>query len=282
MAQITNQADSEKQNSDTLRIGVAVTTRHLMELAIPAFTNLVPDVKITSYIHETGNVVDDVILGKTSVAVTTRNLKDYEKEKSATIMGTPIGLDGLILAVSNTIPVKSLSFEQIVAIWTGKCVDWKELGGPDLPIVVIGRTKAYDPIKLFDDFMHLDSKQVDEGIIYSEKGKGFWSKTAAPSLSTDSLALELMKKTPGAITYFPLQVFYNFRDDGSDIKALLFNGIEASPATIANGEYFIHRRLNVITNGKPKRGTRKFVNFMLSDKGQKLVIGAGFLPIGKF
>lgn len=56
---------------------MAVTTRHLMELVKPAFSTANADMKITSYIHETGNVVEDVMLGKTSVAVTTRNLKGF-------------------------------------------------------------------------------------------------------------------------------------------------------------------------------------------------------------
>lgn len=103
--------------------------------------------------------MEAVIAGKADLAVTTRNLKDFEIKKSATIMGTPIGLDGLILAVSNSLPLVSLSFEQIVAIWTRTISNWKQLGGPDLPIVVIGRTKAYDPIQLFADFMKLDCKQ---------------------------------------------------------------------------------------------------------------------------
>jgi phosphate transport system substrate-binding protein len=237
------------------------------------------DCMITSYVHETGNVVDDVIQGKTSLAVTTRNLKDYEKERSSTIMGTPIGLDGLVVAASASIPVSSLTYEQIVAIWTGSCGNWKELGGPDLPIVVIGRTKAYDPIKLFDDFMKLESKPVEGGLIYREKGKEQWSQKVAPSPPSDILALEILNKTPGGITYFPLQIFYNFKASGNNIKSFNFNGVQATPETIANETYFIHRRLNAITNGKPERGTRKFVNFMLSAEGQQLVKDAGFLPL---
>jgi len=273
------QAQNSEPLHDTLKIGVAVTTRHLMELVTPVFSAANTEMKITSYIHETGNVVDDVIQGKTSVAVTTRNLKDYEKEKSATIMGTPIGFDGLVLAVSTSIPVSSLTFEQIVAIWTGACTNWKEVGGPDLPIVVIGRTKSYDPIQLFCDFMKLEAKPVDGGVLYREKGKGLWSQFVAPTPATDDLALELLQKTPGFITYFPLQVYFNYKSKDINIKALYFNGVVASPQTIENGEYFIHRRLNVITNGKPEGAVKLFVDFMLSVEGQQLVKDAGFLPL---
>lgn len=266
-------------NIDSLSIGIAVTTRHLMKLAEPVFTAANPELNVSSYIHETGNVVDDVIMDKTTIAITTRNLKVYEKEKSATILATPIGLDGLVLAVSNSIPITTLSFEQIVGIWTQKYVNWNELGGPDLAIVVIGRTKKYDPINLFGDFMKLDSKVVDGGIIYSEKGIENWSKIVSEATETDDLALKKMVETPGSITYFPLQILNNYMAEGFAINEIAFNGIKATYETIENGDYFIHRRLNVITNGKPKDAAKSFIDFILSEKGQQLVENAGFLKL---
>jgi phosphate transport system substrate-binding protein len=280
-AQPSKRSNTEINTYDTLKIGVALTTQHLMELVTPAFCKVNAGINITSKVDQTGNVVADVMDGRASVAVTTRNLKDYEKEKSATIMGNPIGLDGLVLVVSSSIPVTSLTFDQINAIWTGTLVNWKELGGPDLPITVIGRAKAYDPIMLFCDFMALDSKPVERGIIYSLKGKDLWSKTVATSTANDSLALDILSKIPGTITYLPLQVFYDYRTKGYMVKALDFNGVPATPTTIENGEYFIHRRLNIITNGEPKGATQTFVDFVLSNEGQQLVKEAGFLPLNK-
>jgi phosphate transport system substrate-binding protein len=271
--------NAQVQSNDTLKIGIAVTTRHLMELVNPVFAKTNPTINIISKIDETGNVVDAVITGKASVAVTTRNLKDFEIKKSSTVMGTPIALDGLVVAVLKTITVSNLSFEQIAGIYTGKYTNWKELGGNDLPIVVIGRVKAYDPIQLFADFMQLDTKPLDGGIVYSEKGKNMWCKTAAASPTTDDSALELLLKTPGAITYFPLQIFNTYYKKNKTIKALDFNGIKATTATIASGDYFIHRRLNVMTNGTPAGVSKTFVDFMLSKKGQQLIQQAGFLSI---
>jgi phosphate transport system substrate-binding protein len=265
--------------SDTLKIGTAVTTRHLMKLAEPAFKAKFPNAVITSTINETGNVVADVISGKGTIAVTTRDLKIYEKEKSATITAIPIGYDGLVLTISTKNKITSLTFDQIVAIWTGKYTNWKELGGKDLPIVLIGRSKGYDPIKLFGDFMKLDSKMVDDRMVYSELGKNSWSKNSAIVTENDEEALEILNKTPGAITYLPLQVLNDYKSKGNNIKDILFDGIKATPQTIANGEYFIHRRLNVITNGKPKEDAKSFIEFLLSNGGQELVKKAGFLTI---
>jgi phosphate transport system substrate-binding protein len=270
---------AQVQSTDTLKIGIAVTTRHLMELVNPVFAKANPAINTTSKTDETGNVVDAVISGKASVAVTTRNLKDFEIKKSATVMGTPIALDGLVVAVSKAITISNLSFEQIAGIYTGKYTNWKELGGNDIPIVVIGRVKAYDPIQLFADFMQLDTKSLDGGIVYSEKGKNIWCPTVAASPATDDAALELLIKTPGSITYFPLQIFNNYHKKNKTIKSLDFNGVKATNSTIASGDYFIHRRLNVMTNGTPTGVSKTFVDFMLSKKGQQLIQQAGFLSI---
>jgi phosphate transport system substrate-binding protein len=271
--------NAQVQSTDTLKIGIAVTTRHLMELVNPVFEKANPAINTTSKIDETGNVVDAVITGKASVAVTTRNLKDFEIKKSVTVMGTPIALDGLVVAVSKNITISNLSFEQIAGIYTGKYTNWNQVGGNDMPIVVIGRIKAYDPIQLFADFMQLDTKPLDVGIVYSVKGKNIWNKTVAASPATDDAALEMLLKTPGAITYFPLQIFNNYHKKNKTIKALDFNGVKATVTTIANGDYFIHRRLNVMTNGTPTGVSKTFVDFMLSKKGQQLIQQAGFLSI---
>lgn len=265
--------------SDSLHIGIAVTTMHLAKRAIPAFAIKHSKSNITSYIHETGNVINDVIAGKTSVAVTTRNLKTYEQEKSPSLIATPIGMDGLVLAVSENLPINNLNFDDIVGIWTKKYTNWNQLGGPNLAITVIGRTKDYDPIRLFADFLHLDTKDVDGGLLYKQKDTEHWNKTIFEATETDTLALEKLLDTPGAITYFPLQILHNYKSSGKPIKDVSFNDIKATYKTIANSTYFIHRRLNIITNGKPQSLANYFIEYFLSEEGQFLVEQAGFLRL---
>ncbi|QBN20413.1 substrate-binding domain-containing protein [Flavobacterium nackdongense] len=265
------------ESKDSLKVAVATTTKLLMRLVEPAFETSMSNTKITSTVGPTGDMVELVMSGKSKVAITTRNLKDYEKVKCPTLVGTPIGLDGLAIVVSNSNPITNLTFEQISAIWTRKIINWKELGGPDLPIVLIGRTKAYDSIMLFCDFMKLESKEDQGGLVYREKGKENWVPTVVTALETDDLALEILLKTPGAISYFPLQILNNYREKNVAVKSLSFDGVQPTKETIANGTYFIHRRLNAITNGQPEGITKTFVDFLLSNEGQMAVTKAGFL-----
>lgn len=278
----SNSNQSEKENAtveskDTLKVAVATTTKALMKLVEPAFETSKKGSEIASTIGATGDMVELVMSGKSKVAITTRNLKDYEKVKCPTLIGTPIGLDGLAIVVSNSNPISNLTFEQISAIWTGQIVNWKELGGPDLPIVLIGRTKAYDSIMLFCDFMKLESKEVEGGLIYREKNKEKWCPTIVSAPETDDFALTVLLKTPGAISYFPLQILNNYKANDKAVKSLSFDGVQPSKETIANGTYFIHRTLNAITNGQPEGITKTFVDFLLSKEGQNVVTKAGFV-----
>jgi phosphate transport system substrate-binding protein len=265
--------------NDTLKVAVATTVKTLMQLVEPAFKNRPKGVTISPITGATGDMVELVIAGKLSVAVTTRNMKDYEKLKCPTLMGSPIGLDGLALVVDKNNSITNLTYDQIRAVWLGEILNWKQLGGPDLPILLIGRTKAYDSIMLFCDFMNLESKEDNGGLIYRDKGKELWVKNVVLAPHTDDLALSTLLKTPGAITYFPLQILNNYTVKNVAVKSLSFNGIQPSKETIANGTYFIHRRLNVITNGEPKGVTKYFRDFVLSKEGQKLVLESGFIPL---
>lgn len=264
---------------DTLNVAVATTTKVLMKLVEPVFEASKKGAEIAPTIGATGDMVELVMAGKAAVAVTTRNRKEYEIQKCPTLVGTPIGLDGLAIVVAATNPVSNLAFEQISAIWTGKIVNWKELGGPDLPIVLIGRTKAYDSIMLFCDFMKLESKAVEGGLVYREKGKEEWCPTVVTAPETDDLALSTLLDSPGAITYFPLQILNNYKAKNKAVKSVSFDGIQPTKETIADGTYFIHRTLNAITNGYPKGETKCFVDFLLSKKGQKGITKAGFIAL---
>ena len=264
---------------DTSRIGIAVTTKPLMQLVKPAFAAKYPNVYFNEIINQTGVVVDSVITGYADVAITTRTIKDYEKQKAPTLVGTPIGLDGLVLAVAKSNPITNLTFNQIVGIYTGTITNWKQVGGKDLPIVVIGRNKAYDPINLFADFMQLDTKLVEKGVLYSVKGKDVWSKILTPALATNDEALAMLNKIEGVITYFPLQVLNEYKAKEYNVKALSFNGVEATHETVENGTYFIHRQLNAITNGKLNKNVALLIDFLLSKEGQKILNQAGFLSV---
>lgn len=267
------------RENDTLKVTAASTVKALMKLVEPAFESSRKGFEIAQTIGATGDMVEMVMANKASVAITTRNIKDYEKLKCPTLSGTPIGLDGLALVVSASLPVTNLTFGQIQAIWTGVIVNWKELGGPDLPIVLIGRSKSYDSIMLFCDFMKLESKPIEGGLIYREKNKEVWCEKVIAAPETDDLALAVLLQTPGAITYFPLQILNNYKAKSFAVKSVSFDGIQPTKESIANGTYFIHRTLNAITNNKPQGKTKEFCDFLLSKKGQKLIVEAGFLAL---
>ncbi|RZM27419.1 MAG: hypothetical protein EOO88_13250 [Pedobacter sp.] len=272
-------AHGQVPESDVSRVGISIPANALMEMIIPAFRAKYRNIELKTLKDQTGIVVDSVITGYASIAVTTRNIKVYELEKAPSLKGTPIGLDGLVLTVSKTNPVKMLTFDQISDIYTGKITNWKEVGGKNIPIQVIGRNREYDPINLFADFMQLESKILHGEIFFSHKGNPVFSRIPAWAPPTDLEAMMMLNINENAITYFPLQVLLDYQKRDYDVKPLLFNGVKATYQTLSNGRYFIHRRLNAITMGNPTGTEQLLLDFLLSNQGQSLILNAGFLPI---
>lgn len=261
-----------------MKVLASTSTKPLVERVVPAFaTTTNGGLLAVSYISSTF-LVYKVVAGEAAIGITSRNLK--AKEASPAVTATPIGLDALVVTVPAANPITNLSSAQVCGIWTGAITNWQELSGPDLAIVVVGRTKAYDPIRLFGDFMKLETKEVEGGLVYRQSGKEVWSTSAAEAAATDEQALATLAAQAGAITYFPLGRMLAYKTKGLPVKGLTMNAIAATPESIAGNLYPISRTLNAITASAPAGSSKDLIDFLLSASGQKLVAEAGFVPLG--
>lgn len=260
-----------------LNVQASVSAKPILDLVQPAFTASAGGGKINAKVSATAQVIDAVATGEAPLCLITRNVKALDREKAPDLTGTPVGLDAIVMTVPASNPVTSLTVDQVRSIWTGAIVNWKEVGGPDLVIVFIGRPKAYDQIQLFCDFIKLDAKPVGDGQVYRDKGKEVWSSSVAATPATDDLALAMMRTAPGAISYFHVEILRRYKARGLPVKGVLLDGVEPTPKQIADGTYFIHRTVNAVTKGVPVGPTKAFVDFLLTREGQQLVIDAGFL-----
>jgi phosphate transport system substrate-binding protein len=263
-----------------MKVLVSTSCQPLIERVVPAFAATTNGGSLAVSNISSTVLVSKVIAGEAAIGITSRNLKAKEKEASPAVTATPIGLDALVVTVPAANAITNLSSAQVCGIWTGAITNWQELGGPDLAIAVIGRTKAYDPIRLFGDFMKLETKEVEGGLVYRQPGKEAWSTSAAEAAATDEQALATLAARPGAITYFPLGRLLAYKTKGLPVKGLTMNAIAATPETIAGNLYPISRTLNAITPSAPTGSSKDLIEFLLSASGQKLVAEAGFVPLG--
>ncbi|ABN07287.1 phosphate binding protein [Methanocorpusculum labreanum Z] len=194
--------------------------------------------------------------GTADIGMLSRELKDSEKEGSD-LKEYVIAKDGIALIAHPSNTVSDLTLEQIKDIYQGKITNWKELGGADMKIVLIGRDSASGTREFFTEFV---LKKEDAASTMQE-------------FSSNGAVQQAVAQTPGAIGYVSLE----FVDDS--VKAFTLSGVAPTVENVINGSYSINRPLLMITNGEPTGLAKKFLEFILSDEGQTIIAENGFVPV---
>jgi len=191
-----------------------------------------------------------------------RPMKDSEKKAAQDAGRSPlehiVAMDGIAVVVHPSNPVGALTVEQIRDIYTGKIRNWKELGGPDLPIVVISRDTNSGTYECFESLV-LDKQKITDKAEY---------------VGSNGAIRQRIMSTQAAIGYVGLA----FREG---VKAVKVNGVEATPETVVAKTYPIARPLYMYTNGQPAKDTplSDFVNFSGTPEGKKIVEETGFVSL---
>ena len=157
--------------------------------------------------------------------------------------------------------VSGLTLNELKEIYAGNTTNWKEVGGPDLVIVVVGRDSASGTREFFfDAVMH----------------KQDFTRTQLEKNSNGAVA-QTVTQTPGAIGYVGL----GYVDSGSKAVPLVVNGEPVMPsiANVLNKKYPLSRPLIMITRGATAGLAKDYLDFLLSPAGQKIIADEGFVPI---
>ncbi len=216
-----------------------------------------------------GTGIAALINGTTELANASRPMKDAEKKqvqekRGAAPVQHAVALDGLAVFVHESNPVQELSLEQLRKIYLGETRSWKEVGGPDQPIVLYGRENSSGTYAYFKEHVLQE--------------KDFAAETQ--TLPGTAAVVNAVSKDPKAIGYGGIAY-----DKG--IKALPVKKDAASPAVaptmenVVSGAYPISRELYMYTAGEPKGLAAEFLAYARSDEGQKLVADVGYYPLPK-
>jgi phosphate transport system substrate-binding protein len=225
-----------------------------------------PDVNITVSESGSGNGAKSIMNGVCDIADMSRPMKDSEfkaaADKGIQAVAHVVALDGLPVLVHPQNPIGELTIEQIRDIYTGKITNWKDLGGPDLGIVVITRDTNSGTYETFESLV-MNKEKITEKAEY---------------VGSNGAIRQRVQSTPAAIGYAGL----GFVD--KTVKALKVNGVYPSAGTVRTGEYPISRPLFMYTNGYPKLGSPvyQFVTLYLTEDGQEMVDQIGFIPVTSY
>jgi len=196
-----------------------------------------------------------VLSGAVDIGGVSRDLKDEEKKQG--LVPYTIGWGAVGLVANKALPVETLTSKQVKDIMTGKIHNWKELGGPDLPIKVVVSTPGCACREEFQE-MVMDKEPYVSGAIISPM------KTLSETVSV----------TPGGIGPLATAVI-----DSSKVKIVKIDGVLPTPENVKTRKYKVSRQVNLITKGEAKGKAKEFIDFMLSKEGQDLMERKGFVRI---
>lgn len=193
--------------------------------------------------------------------------EDKTANPKADFRTTQIGADAVGVIVTKKVAdagVKNLTAAQVRDLFEGKITNWSELGGPDLKVFV------------YDKEPGRGTREVLDKYIYGDK------KAPLPP-DSDNFAIvggnletrNKLKSTPGAVA--PLST--SFVEGHDDLQAVTLDGIAPTPENIASGKYPMARPLYLITDGEPEGTSKKFIDYVLSAKGQSLMTKHGYLTL---
>ena len=192
--------------------------------------------------------------GSLDIGLSSRALKDGETGVSATV----IALDGIGIIVNNANTVEDLTTDQIAAIATGEVTNWKEVGGPDAEIVMIGREAGSGTRDGFESIL-----KVSDQCKYAQE------------LTATGAVIAAVQANENAIGYASLAAL----DDS--VKALKVNGIACTEETVKDGSYTVQRPFVFVTKDGSEQtpAVKAFIDFATSADAASLISNAGAVPV---
>lgn len=222
-----------------------------------AFMEEYPEVTVTAEFVGSGAGVEAVTNGTADIGNSSRSLKD--EEKAAGVVENVVAIDGIAVCVDPANEVADLTKEQLTNIYNGTVTNWKEIGGADEPIIVIGREAGSGTRGAFEELVDLKD-----------------ACKYANELDSTGAVIAKVASTPGAIGYASLDAL----DDS--VKALSLEGVEATAENIKAGNYFLSRPFVMATKGEISEQNdlvQAWFDFVLGDEGQQVASEVGLITV---
>ena len=203
-----------------------------------------------------GAGVEAVLSGSADIGNSSRNLKDEEKANGAA--ENIVAIDGIAVVVDKANTVAGLTKQQLTDIYSGAVTNWKDLGGANQPIVVVGREAGSGTRGAFEELLELT-----DSCKYSNE------------LDSTGAVMAKVSATAGAIGYVSLDVL----DDS--VTALALEGVTPTADNIKAGSYFLSRPFVMATKGEISEQNdliKALFDYIYSPEGQELVQSVGLIP----
>ncbi|QNA87266.1 phosphate ABC transporter substrate-binding protein [Massilia sp. Dwa41.01b] len=238
----------------------ASTIAPLMSEVGKHFEKANPQVRVEVQSGGTSRGIADVRQGSARIGMVSRALHEDEKKDLEALL---IARDGVAMVVHKSNPVKALTREQIIAIYTGKVKNWKEVGGADAPITVISKAEGRSTLEVFTHYFGVTPRDIKAQIIIGD------NQQEIRTVSTNK----------GAIGYVSIGSAEYEASHGTPIKMLALGNLVPSTQSVASGAYPIARDLNLVYRKPLSKDESALLAYMSTPAAKKEILAQFFIPV---
>ncbi|MEL7625446.1 MAG: phosphate ABC transporter substrate-binding protein [Anaerolineaceae bacterium] len=245
-------------DSTTITMAGSTTVQPLAEKFAEAYATVNPNVRVD--VQGGGSRVGVKAAGQKTadIGMASRDVKESEFTEFPGIQVFVVARDGIAIVANPDVAVDNLTIDQLKGIFGGTITNWKEVGGADANIIVASREEGSGTRAAFEEMV------LGEDVLITDK--------AILQPSNGSIRTTVAT-TPNSIAYLS----FGYLDD--TVKTVSVEGVAPTEENAANGTYPIVRPLNLITFGEPTGELKAFMDYMLSDAGQAIVVEEGYLAV---
>jgi phosphate transport system substrate-binding protein len=264
------------QHADSIQIKGSDTMVNLGQAWAEEFMKANPEVSVAVTGGGSGTGIAALLSNTCDIAELSRVLNPEEiemaRQKGFEPRQITVALDGLAVVVHPANPVSQLTQDQLAAIFSGALKNWRDVGGADLPIVVLSREVNSGTHVYFKEHVLRHNRK---------ESRAEFAANALLMPSSQAIADEVAQN-PGAIGYYGM----GYISPREKALAIAKDGdspyVQPTIENVVSNAYPISRPLLMVTRGQPAGLVARFIDFVLGAEGQKVVEKIDFVPIRKF
>lgn len=209
----------------------------------------------------TGARIEALADNKIQIALASHGIKpeDVQKENLKVI---EVAKGAIVFAVNASVPMTNITEAQVCDIYSGKVQNWQSFGGPNVPIVVLTRPPTeVDPEVIRAKIGCFAQLKEAETVKVMARGGDMAAGLADTSNAIGMTSMTVVEQSAGKV------------------KALTINGVAPTPENVKNGRYFLTRDFLFVTKDKPTADIKKFLDYVLSSEGDRVILANGAVPL---
>ena len=243
--------------SGNVATGGSTSMKNVIAALTEGFAEVEPGVTVSYDPTGSGAGITGATDKTLDIGLSSRALKDDEK---SAVDGTIVALDGIAIVVNKDSKVADLTVEQLKKMFTGEITNWKDVGGDDGEIVLVGREAGSGTRDGFESIV-----DVKDSCKYAQE------------LTATGAVISAVEANPLAIGYASLSAV------GDTVKMVTVGGVECSEETVKDGSYEVQRPFVFVTNKSVtlSEQAQAFFDFATSADAADLIRTAGAVPVNE-